>query len=58
MISEEDFVPLNEVFQPIFFSLINVLLAKARYPSDQDLASWSLGKCVAKLVKNLIELIL
>jgi len=43
MISEEDFVPLNEVFQPIFFSLIQVLLAKARYPSDQDLASWSLG---------------
>ncbi|XP_012939318.1 importin-13 isoform X2 [Aplysia californica] len=42
MISEEDFMPLMEVFKPIFFSLIEVLLIKARFPSDSDYSSWSL----------------
>jgi len=42
MISEEDMLPLMDVFKPIFFSLINVLLTKARFPSDSDYASWSL----------------
>ena len=46
MISEEDMLPLMDVFKPIFFSLINVLLTKARFPSDSDYASWSLGMCV------------
>lgn len=44
MISEEDYTPLMEVFKPIFFSLIDVLLVKARHPPDADYVSWSLGK--------------
>ncbi|XP_059166946.1 importin-13-like [Physella acuta] len=42
MISEEDYTPLMEVFKPIFFSLIDVLLVKARHPPDADYVSWSL----------------
>uniref|UniRef100_A0A2C9LA12 Importin-13 n=1 Tax=Biomphalaria glabrata TaxID=6526 RepID=A0A2C9LA12_BIOGL len=42
MISEEDFSPLMEVFKPIFFSLIDVLLVKARHPPEADYSSWSL----------------
>ncbi|CAL1539957.1 unnamed protein product [Lymnaea stagnalis] len=42
MISEEDFTPLMEVFKPIFFCLIDVLLIKARHPPDAEYMSWSL----------------
>ncbi|RUS89456.1 hypothetical protein EGW08_002753 [Elysia chlorotica] len=42
MISEEDLMPQMEVFKPMFFSLIEVLQRKARFPPDTDYASWSL----------------
>ncbi|KAH9499827.1 Importin-13 [Bulinus truncatus] len=44
MISEEDFSPLMEVFKPIFFSLIDVLLIKARHPPEADYTTWSLDE--------------
>ncbi|CAG5128606.1 unnamed protein product [Candidula unifasciata] len=41
-VSEEDLTPLMEVFKPIYFMLIEVLLVKARHPSEAEYATWSL----------------
>ncbi|GFS21913.1 importin-13 [Elysia marginata] len=42
MISEEDLLPQMEVFKPIFYSLVDVLQRKAKFPPDVDYISWSL----------------
>lgn len=30
-----------QVYRPVYFQLVDVLLHKAQFPSDQEYASWS-----------------
>ncbi|KAK7495094.1 hypothetical protein BaRGS_00013734 [Batillaria attramentaria] len=38
---EEEFRKLVPVFQPLYYTLIQVLLAKVQYPEDQEFESWA-----------------